>query len=111
MTMAAVLLLIFRKFGGSDTFEQHLRPEWLHQHHYLGVFGDYYWFTCCFFLLGVAPLLVSAPKMLRPASLGLGAGDARFGLRWLLILYVLMLPVVVIASLTNTFSQFYPLNT
>jgi membrane protease YdiL (CAAX protease family) len=110
MTLAAILLLIFRKFGGSGTFEQHLRPEWMARHHYLSVYGDYYWFLSCFFMLGVVPLLVSAVPSLRPASLGLGLGDARFGIKWLVILYAAMVPVIAIASLSDAFSRYYPLN-
>ena len=56
MTSAAVLLLLFRKFGGSSTFEQQLRPASLAHEHYLTVYGDWYWFLCCFVLLGLVPL-------------------------------------------------------
>jgi uncharacterized protein len=110
MTSAAVLLLIFRKFGGSDVFEQLLRPASLARHHYLTVYGDWYWFLCCFVLLGVVPLAISMVPAMRPPSLGLGAGDARFGLKWLAILYGAMLPVIAIASLSPAFNRYYPLN-
>jgi hypothetical protein len=110
MTAAAVLLLVFRKFGGSQTFEQDLRPDALAGHRYLSVFGDAYWFLSSFTMLGLVPFLITRPKALRPASVGLGLGDARFGLRWCAILYGAMLPVVVAAALTTTFSRYYPLN-
>lgn len=110
MSTAAVLLLLFRKFGGSGTFEHALRPEALRKHPYLSVYGDYYWFLACFVLLGFLPWLLTRPRALRPASLGLGLGDWRFGLKWLAILYGAMLPIVAIAALTTTFSRYYPLN-
>ena len=80
------------------------------RHHYLTVYGDYYWFLACFFLLGVVPLLISKLRPLRPPSLGLGLGDARFGIKWLAILYGAMVPVIAIASLSPTFSLYYPIN-
>ncbi len=114
MTLAAVLLLLFRKFGGSSTFEQHLRPAAWATDHYLSVYGDLYWFLACFVLLGVVPLVLSTVPPLRPQSLrdalGLGLGDWRFGLKWTAILYAVMLPILAVASLTSTFSQYYPLN-
>lgn len=110
MSAAAVLLLLFRKFGGSGTFEHALRPASWRHHPYLTVYGDYYWFLACFFLLGVLPWILTRPRALRPASLGLGIGDWRFGLKWLAILYGAMLPVVAVAALTTTFSRYYPLN-
>jgi membrane protease YdiL (CAAX protease family) len=110
MTSAAGLLLLFRKFGGSDTFEQRLRPESLRAHHYLTVYGDYYWFLACFVLLGLVPLAFSLVPSLRPPSLGLRLGDARFGLKWTAILYGVMVPVIAAASLSPEFSRYYPLN-
>lgn len=110
MLWSALLLILFRKFGGSNYFEQHLRPDAWASHPLLGLYGDFYWFCACFLMLGLVPLLLSMPRPFRPASLGLGAGDWRFGLKWVLILYAVMAPVVVVASRFSTFSQYYPLN-
>lgn len=110
MLWAALLLILFRKFGGSSTFEQHLRPDAWAQDPLLGLYGDYYWFVCCFLMLGLVPLLVCLPRPFRPATLGLGLGDVRFGGKWVAILFGVMLPVVIIASRFSNFHQYYPLN-
>jgi uncharacterized protein len=110
MTLGALLLLVFKKFGSSTTYEATLRPDSQIGHPLLGLYGDYYWFCSCFVLLGVVPLLASAPRSLRPAYLGLGLGDWRFGLKWVAILYAIMFPVVAIASRFSSFSDYYPLN-
>lgn len=110
MLIAAFLLLVFRKFGGSGYFEGTLRPEALAGHPYLSVYGDYYWFLACFVVLGVLPVLLSLPRALRPRYLGTGLGDWRFGLKWTALLLVVMLPVVGVASRLTTFWQYYPIN-
>lgn len=110
LTVSSVLLVVFRKFGGSSYFEASLRPEALKGHPYLSVYGDYYWFLACFVLLGALPLVLSLPKGVRPEQMGLGLGDWRFGLKCTLALVLVMVPVVVIASRFSTFWRYYPLN-
>ena len=108
--MAALLLVVFRKFGGSGFFEGRLRPEALRHHTYLSVYGDFYWFSASFFILGIAPLLLSWPRRLRPRRLGLGLGDWRFGLRWTGILLAVMIPLVAWVSRWPAFWRYYPIN-
>lgn len=110
MLWSALLLLVFRKFGGSGYFESTLRPDALKGDPYLSVYGDYYWFLSCFFLLGVLPKLLSSPRGLRPPETGTGLGDWRFGLRWVGILSAVMVPVVLVASRFSTFWRYYPIN-
>jgi hypothetical protein len=110
LLVSALLLVWFRKFGGSGYFETDLRPEALASHPYLSVYGDWYWFAGCFFWLGLVPVLLSGRRALRPQALGLGLGDWRFGLKWLGVLVGVMVPVVLIASRFSTFWRFYPLN-
>lgn len=120
MLVAAVMLLVFKKYGGSETFEGLLAPEPLRSHPRLSVLGDYYWFLSCFVMLGVVPFALAMRAMRgeagspgwaeRARELGAGLGDVRFGLRWTAILFGVMLPVVAIASRSATFSQYYPLN-
>lgn len=107
---SALILVTFRKFGGSSYFEGTLRPDALASDPYLSVYGDWYWFAGCFLWLGLLPALLLAPRALRPANLGLGLGDWRFGLKWLAILVGIMVPVVAIASRFSTFWKYYPLN-
>ena len=110
LLVCTLLLVFFRKFGGSGYFEVELRPSALAGHPYLSVYGDWYWFVGCFLWLGLVPLVASIPRALRPRELGLGLGDWRFGLTGLAILLGVMLPIVVVASRFGTFWQFYPLN-
>lgn len=110
MVVGALLLVVFRKYGGSNTFESILRPEWLKSHPYLSVYGDYYWFLMSFVMLGGLPVALSLPKSVRPKLMGLGLGDWRFGLKWLAILLGIMVPVVALVSRTSTFWKYYPLN-
>lgn len=110
MTLGALLLVLFRKFGGSGYFENTLRPLKMKQAPYLSVYGDYYWFLACFVLLGLLPVLLSLPRPVRPRAWGLGLGDWRFGFRWTAILCAVMVPVVGIASRFSTFWRYYPIN-
>ncbi len=110
MMMGALLLLVFRKYGGSGFFETVLRPDSMRSDPYLSVWGDYYWFLSCFVWLGVLPALLCAPRALRPRWLGLGLGDWRFGLKWIAILCGVMVPVVAIASRFSAFWRYYPIN-
>lgn len=111
MLFAPLVLLVFKKYGGSGFFETELAPSSLRQHPRLGILGDFYWFTSCFVFLGAIPLLVLvASPRLRPHEVGLGLGDVRFGLKWVGVLYLVMLPIIIAASRTETFARYYPLN-
>ncbi len=110
LLFGCLVLLVFRKYGGSGTFEVHLRPDSMAKHAYLTVYGDYYWFLSCFTALFLVPFLVSQIPSLKPARLGLGLGDWRWAMKWIGILFAVMLPVVVIASMFGTFWKYYPLN-
>lgn len=107
---AAILLVFYRKFGRSGYFEAVLRPETLRHHPYLSVYGDYYWFLACLFILGVVPWLIGLPRAVRPRYSGLGLGDWRFGLKWTVVLVGAMVPIVTLVSRWPTFWQYYPLN-
>lgn len=113
MTVAAVMLLVFRKLGSSGTFEGQLAPEALRGHPRLSVLGDYYWFLSCFVMLGVVPFVTL--RLLERGPLdreryGLGLGDWRAGLKWLGVLLGVMLPIVFVVSRDPAFYRYYPLN-
>lgn len=118
MSVAAVMLLVFKKYGASSFFEGELAWQGARSHPRSSVIGDFYWFLSCFTMLGVVPLVTGlwaspAPKPSireRLVEMGVGLGDVRFGLTWTLRLYAVMLPVIFIASRSATFSQYYPLN-
>lgn len=109
MIVAAIALLVFKKYGTSSFFESDLAPRSLKGHPRLGVLGDFYWFLSCFFMLGVLPML-SLVRFGKLTDFGLGIGDWRFGLKWVAILFAVMLPIVTIASRSAQFANYYPLN-
>lgn len=72
--------------------------------------ADYvYWFTGSLVLFFVVPLLAARPFRLRPADLGVGFGDWRYGLKATALLYAVMLPFVVGASFSSAFNGHYPM--
>lgn len=109
MTVAAIVLVLFKKYGNSGFFESTLAPQSLRGHPRMSVISDFYWFLSCFFVLGVIPVL-SVLRLAAPRELGLGLGDVRFGLKWVGILYAVMFPVIAIASRSESFANYYPLN-
>lgn len=110
LTMAALILVLFRKFGGSTTYETILRPASQITSPYLSLYGDLYWFGTSFLMLGFIPLLLLLPRRARPSNLGLGVGDWRFALKVLIPSFVGMVIVVAIASRFSVFWRYYPLN-
>jgi hypothetical protein len=109
MTVSAIMLLVFKKYGTSSFFESTIAWRELKSHPRLSVMGDFYWFLSCFFMLGVVPVLITLPGT-KLKSFGLGLGDVRFGLKWVGILAAVMLPIVAIASRSTAFANYYPLN-
>src|SRR5687767_8459906 len=108
LTLAAVVLLLFRKLGTPGFFRD--LSTSLSSHPRADVFGDLWWFTSSFVFLGLIPFLALVRIGVRGEELGTGLGDWKFGLRWVLILYAIMLPVIVIASRTESFWRYYPIN-
>jgi hypothetical protein len=109
MLVSAVMLLVFKKYGNSTFFEGTLAPAELRSHPRLTVLGDFYWFLSCFFMLGVVPIALTL-RYARPRDFGLGLGDVRFGLKWTAILFGVMFPIVAVASRSEAFATYYPLN-
>jgi hypothetical protein len=109
MIVAAIALVVFKKYGNSGFYESTLVPDALRGHARQTVMGDFYWFLSCFVMLGVVPVL-AVLRFATPSELGMGIGDARFGLKWVAILYAVMFPVIAIASRSESFANYYPLN-
>ncbi|MCC7380646.1 MAG: CPBP family intramembrane metalloprotease [Deltaproteobacteria bacterium] len=109
LTAAALILVVFKKVGGPGFFRGLGTP--LESHPRIEVIADLWWFGCCFLMLGVVPALITSRlRGVDRAELGLGIGDHRFGLRWVAILYGVMLPVIGVASRFESFWRYYPLN-
>ncbi len=72
--------------------------------------GDFlYWFLGSLLLFCVVPLLGARLFRVPLSGFGLGLGDWRYGLKAVAVLYAVMLPFVVGASFTGTFSGAYPM--
>lgn len=111
MLSASLLLVVFRKFGGSSYFEQNLAwPTLRGESGRLSLWGDGYWFLACFVLLGVLPFSLNRIPALRPPTMGVGLGDWRFGIKWTVGLFLPMFVIVMAASRFDTFAHYYPLN-
>ncbi|MBK8009899.1 MAG: CPBP family intramembrane metalloprotease [Deltaproteobacteria bacterium] len=111
MLSASLLLVVFRKFGGSSYFEQSLAwPALRGEGGHLSLWGDGYWFVACFVLLGLVPFSLNLVPALRPSVMGIGAGDWRFGIKWTVLLFLPMFVIVIAASRFDAFAQYYPLN-
>lgn len=109
LTLAAIILVVFKAFGTPGAF--HNLPTDLVEHPRKEVLSDLWWFGSSFVMLGVVPALALSrlPGVTR-ADLGLGIGRWRFGLGGVAALYLIMLPVLFLVSRTESFWRYYPLN-
>jgi uncharacterized protein len=74
------------------------------------IYGFLWWFgASCVLFLAVPAAITAATPGIRVRQLGFGAGDWRFGLPAAALLLAVMLPVVFVASRTQTFGGNYPL--
>jgi membrane protease YdiL (CAAX protease family) len=60
--------------------------------------GCYFQFVSFFIIAGLLPALYAWVSGVRLSELGLGAGDARFGAKFLLLIPIMVLPVAYVAS-------------
>ena len=109
MLAATVLIILFHENGSSLFFRRHFAPlvrNWpLHD-----LYPAIYWFGCSLLMLGLLPYLLGRWVLgFRPAELGVGLGDWRFGLKAVAVLYLLFLPVLVATSYLPQFQTKYPL--
>lgn len=112
LTIAALVLTVFRAYGSSAAFE---RFQWgLGNHPRFQMFSDLWWFGSCAVLLGLVPFLAMRALARRDPSLraeqGLGLGDVRFGLRGSALLVGVMIPIIFLVSRDASFHRYYPLS-
>ena len=60
--------------------------------------GCYFQFISFFAIVGILPALYARASGVRLSELGLGAGDARFGAKLLLVIPIMVLPIAYVAS-------------
>lgn len=104
----AVFGILSRYFGSRVFFRELFYVELSGDRLYI-LYEYLYWFASeavWFFILPVLTILILHRKPLR--SFGLGAGDWRFGLKISLIFYLIMLPIVWVASASAEFQSVYP---
>jgi membrane protease YdiL (CAAX protease family) len=110
MVVSSLMVLLFEKYGRSGAFNTFIGPR-IGAHPRLTVMSDCYWFACSLLMLGLVPCLSQIPFARgRSDPFELSFGDWRFGLKTALIAFAAFLPVVVIASRSESFADFYPLN-
>ena len=109
---AAVILLVFKRFGTPHFFTRtFVHGTELGAHPYKAVLADFWWFASCFVLLGVTPYLIQRFFEKDPGEpTGVGLGDPKLGLKWVGVLYLVMLPFLIGVSRSPAFYEYYPLN-
>ena len=71
--------------------------------------GCYVQFICFFAIAGILPALYARASGVRLSELGLGAGDARFGAKLLLLIPIMVLPTTYLASGMGDVRGEYPM--
>lgn len=106
---AAFILVAYRGYGSVGGFHR-LFGDVLADHPLRPLLPFLYWYACSVVVLGLVPLLLARALLrLRPAELGLALGDWRFGLRAVLLMYGIMLPLLWLVSGSASFQNTYPL--
>lgn len=108
----ATLILLYKFFCTKKSFYKHtIRDIYDFNHEFFGLGQRAWMYLSTFVLLFCVALLIA--KFIdknKLKDLGLGLGDWKFGLRWIAIFLGIMIPVVIIASYTDTFAHKYPLS-
>ena len=110
--IGAALILFYKFFCTKRSFYRHtVRDIYNFDVEFFGM-GHRAWMyiSTCVLLFVIALLVGLFIDKNKPRELGLGLGDWRFGIRWMFIFLAIMLPVVLIVSYTDAFSQKYPLS-
>jgi uncharacterized protein len=107
--LAAAILPVLSHYFGSRRFFYTIAYESLSADRLYTLYEYLYWFASEFAIDFVVPLiLVVALHRKTPLSFGLGTGDARFGLRITALFLLVMIPIVWIASDSQSFRAVYP---
>ncbi len=109
--LVTTAVLLVSDYEGSTAFwNSTLRPHLGGQGPVYDVAPYYWWFGTSFVLYLVIPCLAAlALRTHRLAELGFGLGDQRFGFALSGALIAVMVPVVLVASRTETFRAQYPM--
>jgi uncharacterized protein len=106
-----VLVLVFRMYGSVAAWKKHFAPAFPDLWGGPTVVPYLYWFTCCFVLLALVPmLLIALHPRLRLRDFGLGLGDWRAGLKLYALLTAGMVPVLAFAATQRSFQTYYPMS-
>jgi uncharacterized protein len=107
--VAALVLIVSHYNGHPDFWREHLQRFMPSYTKVAPVADHLYWFYASLVLYMAVPLFVLW-RMREPLDeYGLGLGDWKLGLKISGLLLAVMLPIVAIASRTQTFSSQYPL--
>jgi uncharacterized protein len=110
LLLGAAIIVSFQSFGTTSFFERHFAAS-VEGWPKAGMYDYLYWFGSSVAWLFVLPvLIIIAMPTRRLRDFGLGLGDWRFGLRAAAAMYMVMLPVLAIASFRPNFIDYYPMS-
>ncbi len=109
LVASTFILILFHENGNSQFFRSHL-AGYFGPARFGSLYPAFYWYGCSFIMLGLIPLLLGRFALKRPwGEWGIGLGDWRFGLKASLGMFLLFLPILIMASDSPSFQAKYPL--
>jgi membrane protease YdiL (CAAX protease family) len=110
LALGTLLVVVLWLYCGSPAFFVRTWGAALRDDPYLDWYRFLYYHVNALLLLGVLPLAVMRWGFgVRPAALGIRIGDARLGLRFVLVGIVVVTPVIYTSSFDPAFQREYPL--
>ena len=110
LALGTLLLVVLWLYVGSPAFFVRTWGAALGETPLLDWYRFLYYHVNALVLLGFVPLAVMRVGFgVRPAALGVQVGDARFGVRFVLIGVVIVTPIIYVSSFDPAFQREYPL--
>jgi membrane protease YdiL (CAAX protease family) len=109
VVVGTLLLILFHENCSSGDFRTHF-SRYFGASAWKGLYPAFYWYGCSLLVLGLVPLLFGRLALGVPLrEWGVGLGDYKFGLKAVLVMYLLFLPVLILVSTGSAFQAKYPL--
>jgi hypothetical protein len=106
---STLLLILFHDNFSASVFRANFLKHFSASD-YKGLYPAFYWHGGSLFLLGIIPLLLGSLVIKRPIKeLGISLGDWRFGLKTVIVLYLMFLPILFLVSCDAAFQAKYPM--
>ncbi len=109
LVVSTVLIILFHENGSSSFFRVHFM-KYFGPSSYRGLYPAFYWYLSCFVILGLIPFFLGRVCLgMGARDMGVGFGDWRFGLKAVVFLFLIFLPILVGVSFMPSFHAKYPL--